>query len=517
MFSRTPRTLKDLLLAFSMSHLMMVQAWFSVLFDRDQGYFNHLRVTPVVLLSLFCSIFLLAVPLFVAIRYWRRHATRVHHTVMAFLALFCLLPTINFIRFNLGGLQAGMIYNWVGSPTFLVLLLAAGAVIVVRPAWVAKIGKALAAIFMPLAALSVAKIILVLLGAQQISQHTDDHPTLAKRLPSDPSAPRVVWIIFDELDQRVTFEDRPESLPLPQLDRFCAGSLVCNQAYPPAQGTSLSLPALFCGKPVFRVKPRHASELDISFSNEGPWVGWSEQATVFSLAREAGFNCGVVAWYHPYDRLFSRYLTDSFCHPFPVHEQARGRSIGECMGNQLFSMVSPVQQRRLSITLHRNSTEQACGLVADPGLGLVFLHLQGPHRPGIFNRKTLTYTWRGFSIAREYLDNLALTDLTLGRIRASMEEAHLWDSSWIILSADHRWRESHVYDGRTDMRVPFLVKPPGKPWGGELDKSMNTVVTRDLILAMLRGELKTGPDAAAWISQRGDPGPLPYETGHSAH
>ncbi|MFO1531879.1 MAG: sulfatase-like hydrolase/transferase [Kiritimatiellia bacterium] len=485
-----------------MSHLMMAQAWFSILFDRDQGYFNHLRVTPVVLFSLIASLGLLTIPLFLAIRYWRRHATRVHQTVMAVIALLCLVPPVNFVRYNFCGLQAGVIYKWVSSPVFLVVLLVAGAVVLVRPHWVARLCKAFSVILLPLAVVSMARIILVLLGLQRIHQHAGEVAARAPRLASDPAAPRVVWIIFDELDRRVTFEDRPDQVSLPQLDLFRAGALDCSQAFPPAQGTALSLPALLCGKPVIRVEPRNASELNLAFSEEGPWEGWTDQPTVLSLAREAGFNCGVVAWYHPYDRLFSRYLTECFCHPFPAFEQARGRTFGECMGNQIFSMISPVQQRRLAIRLHRESTEEACRLVADAGLGLVFLHLQGPHRPGIFDRDKQTYTWKSFSIVREYLDNLALTDLTLGRIRDSMEKAGLWDSSWVLLSADHRWREAHVFDGRSDMRVPFLIKPPGETWSGHLDKTMNTVLTRDLILAMLRREIKGGPDAADWIVQR---------------
>ena len=37
---------------------------------------------------------------------------------------------------------------------------------------------------------------------------------------SDPSGPRVVWVIFDEMDQRLMFDDRAASLQLPEIDHL---------------------------------------------------------------------------------------------------------------------------------------------------------------------------------------------------------------------------------------------------------------------------------------------------------
>jgi hypothetical protein len=501
MFFKTHRTLNtDYLLAFSISHLLLVQAWFSILYDCDQGYFNHLRVTPVVLLALLSALALLALPIAAAIRCWRGHSAHWFRVAMAVIAILILLPPLNFIRFHVAHIHAGVIYKWMASPWCLLPALSAGAVILLRPAWVAGAWRVLAVVLFPSAALNIVKIILVILGLQKIHQH-DVTPALASRFAVTPAAPRVVWVILDELDERVTFEERPADVALPCLDRFREHSLACTQAYPPANGTMLSMPALLTGRQVFSAEPRNASELNLTFAPNGSPEGWSGQSNLFSMARAAGINCGLAAWYHPYDRLFARYLTDCFSYPFPLFEQARGRTFGEAMLNQFFAMVSPLQQRRLAIRLYQASTDSACRLVSDPGLGLVFLHLQGPHRPGIYDPPSGRYTWWSFSTAKEYLDNLVLTDLTLRRLQESMTGAGLWDSSWVIISADHCWRESEAVDGKCDLRVPFMIKPPGAAWGGRFGKKMNTVLSCDLILSMLRGVITGGEDLVASIDR----------------
>ena len=45
---------------------------------------------------------------------------------------------------------------------------------------------------------------------------------LAPPLRGDTSQPRVVWLIFDELDERVAFAARPANLSLPEFDRLRA-------------------------------------------------------------------------------------------------------------------------------------------------------------------------------------------------------------------------------------------------------------------------------------------------------
>src|SRR5208282_4574631 len=100
---------------------------------------------------------------------------------------------------------------------------------------------------------------------------------------------------------------------------------------------------------------------------------------------------------------------------------------------------------------------------------------------------------------------LMLADHELGAFRRAMEASGEWDKTWVILTADHSWRQSRRYDGKRDLRVPFLVKLPK---GGEpmtYSQQFNTVLTHDLILAMLCGEITNEQNVASWLDAHRSP------------
>jgi phosphoglycerol transferase MdoB-like AlkP superfamily enzyme len=111
------------------------------------------------------------------------------------------------------------------------------------------------------------------------------------------------------------------------------------------------------------------------------------------------------------------------------------------------------------------------------------------------------FTIRGMDKVTGYCNNLVLAERTLGRLRRAMVETGEWDKTWLILSADHSWRQSTLYDGKRDLRVPFLIKAPGQTKPLVYSTQINTVLTRNLILAILKGELGHEDELAKWIDQ----------------
>ena len=104
-----------------------------------------------------------------------------------------------------------------------------------------------------------------------------------------------------------------------------------------------------------------------------------------------------------------------------------------------------------------------------------------------------------------------------------METAGVWDSSAVVISGDHWWRaevwsrldsvtaeEAAVAPATPDHRVPFVVKLPGEKEPLAYQPEMNTILTHDLLLAMLRGEVRTPQEAAAWLDQHRSIGDSPY-------
>jgi hypothetical protein len=95
-----------------------------------------------------------------------------------------------------------------------------------------------------------------------------------------------------------------------------------------------------------------------------------------------------------------------------------------------------------------------------------------------------------------------------------MEAAGEWDKTWVIVSADHSWRTSKPYDGKRDLRVPFMVKPPGTSLPETYSSQFNTVLTHDLILAILRGEITNEQNVVNWLdTHRSTQGNLPEAAG----
>jgi hypothetical protein len=301
------------------------------------------------------------------------------------------------------------------------------------------------------------------------------------------------------MDQRIAFEERPQGLALPELQRLRAEALYATNSLGPADSTRLSLPALTTGRQVTQAWPASANELSVSFADSLTPLGWAAQPNVFSLAHGLGVPVGIVGWFHPYARLFGPVAACAEWYPYPPFEQARSESFGGAMCDQIWAMAPPLQQRRLLVRLYRSSLEDSLRMVADAHFGLVFLHLAVPHTPGIYVPATGKFTLTTFSNVQGYFDNLLLSDRALGILRQAMEQAGLWDKTWLLVSSDHWWRGARRYDGRIDHRVPFLLKPPGPASYVPYPAPFNTRLTSDLILDIFRGQLTNTDSVVEWL------------------
>jgi hypothetical protein len=275
------------------------------------------------------------------------------------------------------------------------------------------------------------------------------------------------------------------------------------------------MPALTTGLPVTDARAVGPSALKLVLPGTNDQVTWNGLPSVFSRARAAGINTALIGWYHPYSRVFSEALNYSQWHPYPPFEQTRGESFGEVALNQIWSLLTPLQLRRLQIRIFEDALARSLHLSTNLNYGLSLLHLPVPHRPGIYDPQRQSLTMTTLSLRKGYLDNLLLTDQTLGKLRQAMEQAGRWEAAWIIVSSDHWWRDSTVYDGEVDHRVPFIVKAPAQRSPLLIETSLNTLITHDLILAILRKELHRSEEVVAWLKEHRIAPPASY--GHTAH
>jgi arylsulfatase A-like enzyme len=143
---------------------------------------------------------------------------------------------------------------------------------------------------------------------------------------------------------------------------------------------------------------------------------------------------------------------------------------------------------------------EAKALANDTRFGFTLVHLPIPHAPHAYNRKTGEFTLGNSPIAG-YVDSLALLDRTVGEIRRAMENAGTWDSTTVLFTSDHPYRESMQLDGKNDPRIPYILKLASQKEGVEYTPQFNAVLTADLLIAVLKGEIADAASAAAWLDR----------------
>ncbi|HVV73824.1 MAG TPA: sulfatase-like hydrolase/transferase, partial [Verrucomicrobiae bacterium] len=209
----------------------------------------------------------------------------------------------------------------------------------------------------------------------------------------------------------------------------------------------------------------------------------------------------LLGWYHPYERIFNKAL--NYCVWFPIQnfESARARTFGAAVVRELGAMQGGFHIRRLFVNLCRQSMTNSLSLVTNETYGVVLLHLPTPHLPGIYLPEQDRFTVLGIPRVQGYFNNLALADQWLGKLRRALDGSSQSTNTWLIVSSDHSWRESRLYDKVRDLRVPFLVKAPGQTRGEVYSPQFDTVLTHDLILAILRKEVTSGQDVVPWLDR----------------
>ena len=306
----------------------------------------------------------------------------------------------------------------------------------------------------------------------------------AQPAPKPAGAPRVIWVIFDEWDEELTFAERPSRIQLPEIDRLRATGFSATDAIRPNMFTDWSMPALTTGIALEDVHPNGPAEFMIRPRDSGTYVRWSEQDTVFREARKMGFNTAVVAWAIPYCRVLKNDLSDCWWWSGSNQYNSVGSTLPEMLVNRPRSLFENIYRspfgQSLSTTRHiwvtENVVAKSLEVARDPGVGLALLHMPVPHPPYFYNaatgkndRAATPITGIFHQTQEGYIDALALTDKIIGQLRRSMEQAGVWDTTTVIFSADHPFRHRPALDGHpVSRRFPTLVKMAVRAKAGAL-------------------------------------------------
>lgn len=495
------RKIKDGVVALTLATWCLARPWSHLLF-KSKDYFGGSPALPVELLAVMVNVAGLALAIWLGIGLWRNWRGGMAGALLDGAFLLLMVFPADFIRVDMLSITDGELLGFMRRPAVMAGLFGALALLLWKHRPAARLLGVMLWVSFPAALLVLAKLSLTFVGLMPLKDCASV-PAAPALLHVAEGRPRVIWMIFDETDYRLAFEKRPANVPLPEFDRLRLSALSADHAYPPGDSTLFSMPALIAGRRVEAARPE-GCELAVKLAGADDTADWSALPSVFSRARELGCNTALVGWYHPYARMLGGSLNYCAWYPFPLYEPARSTTFGGAAREQIASLASSYHIRRLYIETCRHSLADAVAAADNPAYGLVLLHLPPPHGPGVYLPEKGQFTCEGIAAPAGYFNNLVLADRELGVLRRNMEAAGLWDKSWVLLSADHSWRKSKLYDGVRDYRVPFVLKSPEAGPSMVCTNMFNTVLTHDLVLAILRNEVTNQAGAAALLA-RGAP------------
>lgn len=495
------------IVCFSLANLCYLRVWSELLTPRPQDMFYRKHgPLPFQLVAAMCGVMLLAALLFV-ISISLRNAAAWIKSVWYILLTIVIANSMRALIAPYAPVFRSGLFRILSPALALGLALVAFvcfcSVVFRYSAQVGRAGAMIATLVAPFIFITYGESALQIIRSnrEDLSEQSN-----APRLPAQPGT-RMVWIIFDELDYRLSFVNRPASVAMPNFDRLCAQGLCASNAYPPADSTAISIPALIYGRDVKSTRPISDNRLRMEFA-DGSTLRFGKPPNIFSRARELGLNTAVVGWYLPYCRTLSDSLTDCWWSPMERYEGWMGDTFTAALVRQprsflessVFSLFGQSLVSRTHAAVFTESLKRAEGMASDPALGLVLIHFNIPHAPFFYDQRTGKFD-RANSLTG-YEDALALVDRAFGELRNVMEKTGVWTHTSVLVSADHWFRSSPEINGRRDHRVPFLLHLAQDDKAARFELEFHTVSSADLILAILKGEVQENSQAAAWMSQR---------------
>ncbi|HXG92277.1 MAG TPA: sulfatase-like hydrolase/transferase [Blastocatellia bacterium] len=494
--------IKDAVGALSLANLCFILGW-SALLDTTlniPGYNQYL--------SIIISVLSLALLLWIAITLARRSKSPLPLRIAELVFPLSLLVPFN----------CALQIFWPEGKVIIEIAFVALAILIIsisdiKP-WDRKLVR-----FAATATLILSPFVLLTIGQAAAALTKFSERPLAQPVAREKAGPRVLWMVFDEMDYQIAFSIRPASLELPEFDRFRNEAIIATHAYPPADSTGLSMPALITGRRVVKTDPISPSEITITFDDANEPVSLSQYPTLFSKAREANLNTAVIGWYIPYGRVIGKDL--NYCVWQDVDSTLRDdllRNFEDLVNSiplgtllsQKFG-IKPRIERQQHLRSFLTVQKEANRVAADPNYEMILVHWPMPHPPYVYNRRTEDFDLSG---AGSYLDNLRLADRALGELRQSMEDAGIWDDTIVLVTSDHWWKTDYWQQTymwakaddefllrETDHRVPFLLKLAGQKQSVYYEQEFDTILTQNLLLELLKGDMVTPDSVAVWLDR----------------
>jgi len=479
-------------------------------------YHEPLPVTNLIggfLLDVVCFS-ILAMAFLVAVEHLPKILQRTLFALVASVILWRVLDQASRMQKNL---RVSLYWNHARSEICIAMLLLSGLLACFRPRItepLVRIIRVVVASFAFSALWIVPQLVLIAMAGEP---HAAAKPSLQSPDADNTPRRRIIWILFDELSYDQTLDHPAPGIKLPNFDRLRTESVSFSNLTPVGYDTDRIIPSLLLGRRINDIRSTIAGDLWFRDENQGRWVVYNPNETLFGVARQNGWNSGVDGWYNPYCRTFAALLNACSWEPtrtLPVelYGASEERSVLANAVALPYAFVAAkvnetTAKRTANIQQYRQIMVHAQALIDDPQIQFAFIHLPVPHPPGIYDRNTHTLRPAG-----TYLDNLVLSDDTLGQLLQDIAATPSSRKTTVIVSSDHSWRvpkwrysefwsdeDEAASGGRFDQRPFLLIHFPGQTSVNQVNVVLPELIEHDMIAGMLLGKINDPQDLTAFL------------------
>ncbi len=324
------------------------------------------------------------------------------------------------------------------------------------------------------------------------------------------AAPRLVWIIFDELAYKPVFEARDSSLDLPNFDRLRLQSTVYSNVRPIGYHTRLVVPSLLLGQIVTSSTITAKNQFLVRTADDPHLEPFDTHTTLFGMASQRGVSTSIVGWYLPYCPIFAGMATECYWSNDDTEDGAPP-SINASFADDVWFPLRVVAEQLVAprvavddvahweslshVASVKDMSQHAIAALANSPADVIYLHMPVPHPPAFWDRHTHTY-----GVGGSYLDSLDYSDRFLGEILDVLESQPRWAETTLIIQGDHSWRtgiwrtapgwseedERVSRGGEWDPRPLLLIHAAGQTNPAIVASSTSLMFVHDFVAAQIQ-------------------------------
>ncbi|MGD0158144.1 MAG: sulfatase-like hydrolase/transferase [Terracidiphilus sp.] len=332
----------------------------------------------------------------------------------------------------------------------------------------------------------------------------------ATSIPAQPATrPRLVWIVFDELAYKPTFEARDPSLDLPNFDRLRRQSALYTDVTPIGYHTNLVVPGLLTGHLVTSATFTSDNQYLIRTPDSTHWQPFDVSASIFGLAKQRGVTSSIVGWYLAYCPIFAGTATECYWSNDDTEDGAPP-SLDASFAEEVWYPLRIVAEQLLAprvavadvvlwesqshMATVKDLSQHALATLADSQADIIYLHLPAPHPPNFWDRHTHT-----FAVGGSYIDSLDYSDALLGQMLDILEAQPRWKETSLVVQGDHSWRtrlwrttpgwsagdERFSHGGEWDPRPLMIIHSAGQTEAETVTAPTSLMLVHDFALSQI--------------------------------